>query len=89
MKKLKELRSGQLKMNLATFGVRVNKSEGEKIVLSKIKNWILKKLQEFTVCETSSAHIIVNEVQCSDIGCVPIETVVVIVTSLSASTVQR
>ena len=67
------------------FGIRMNKNTIEKQSISRIRTWITKLLQIHTtnVILEGNIQILVNEVQCSEPNCVPIETLIVILESLN------
>ena len=67
------------------FGIRMNKNTVEKRSISLIRTWITKILQIHTtsVILEGNIQILVNEVQCSEPNCVPIETLIVIIENVN------
>lgn len=67
------------------FGISTNKSGAEKQSISSIKAWITNRLQILKIRNSNKAEeniqILVNEVQCSEPNCVPVETLIVIIAS--------
>ena len=67
------------------FGIKTNKSGAEKQSISLIKAWITSRLQILKISNSDRVEeiiqILVNEVQCSEPNCVPVETLIVIIFS--------
>jgi len=61
------------------FGVGVNKSTNERQVILKIKSWISERISTLQNYDVERFQFIVNEMQCNEPGCVPIETLIAIV----------
>ena len=65
----------------------MNKNTVEKQSISLIRKWITKLLQIHTTSSVleGNIQILVNEVQCSEPDCVPIETLIVIIESANTN----
>ena len=63
---------------MVSFGVPVSKSNSERNSITQIKSWLDSRLQD-TIVKFGNYQIVVNELQCNEPDCVPIETLIVII----------
>jgi len=66
-------------MQPPSFGVRAIKSTNERQIEVKIKSWISERMTALQNYDANRFQFIVNEIQCAEPGCVPIETIIVII----------